>query len=132
GGNGFFASLSLEDDNGGARIGERIAAGPGTWESNYTNPFGFFFLNPFFTGQPDAGTVMNGGYTNANYVPDVVLRAGVSQGWGAVWAAVAYDEDRTKAATVLGAGAMNIFPFNLIGVSGHGAWPAGTYQGQIG
>lgn len=45
GGNGFFGTLSLEDD------------------------------------------------ANANYVPDVVLKAGVNQGWGSVWAMVGYDED---------------------------------------
>lgn len=46
GGNGFFATLSLEDD---------AATGEG-------------------------------------YMPDVVFKAGVNQGWGSVWAMVAYDE----------------------------------------
>src|SRR5690606_26758301 len=31
-----------------------------------------------------------------NYIPDVVVRAGVSQGWGAIWAAAGWDEDRTE------------------------------------
>jgi len=45
GGNGFFGTLSLEDDG------------------------------------------------NINYMPDVVAKVGLNQGWGAVWAKVAYDED---------------------------------------
>ncbi len=34
-------------------------------------------------------------HDSTNYIPDVVLRAGVNQGWGAIWAAAAWDEDRT-------------------------------------
>jgi hypothetical protein len=45
GGNGFHATLSIEDDN------------------------------------------------NGNYLPDAVVKAGVNQSWGSVWAAVGYDED---------------------------------------
>src|SRR5690606_28720407 len=91
-GNGFFATLSLADANGGARHGRFVASGP------ETTSFGGF---PFQFGTPQAGTVMNPGYINNNYVPDVVLRAGVSQGWRAVWGVVAYDEDRTTGTTSL-------------------------------
>lgn len=55
GGNGVFATLSLEDDN------------------------------------------------NGNWVPDVVGVAGMSQGWGAVWAKIAYDESASGWAGSLGA-----------------------------
>ena len=46
GGNGFFGTISLEDD----------------------------------------------GLTGQGYMPDVVVKVGVNQGWGSVWAKVAYDE----------------------------------------
>jgi hypothetical protein len=51
GGNGFFGTVSLEDDN------------------------------------------LSG---DANFMPDVVVKAGMNQGWGAVWAKVAYDEDSSN------------------------------------
>src|SRR5690606_7057833 len=53
GGNGFFATVSLEDDNG-----DGIDAGPTGWA-----------IGPY------AAT-----HDNNNYVPDVVVKAGVNQG----------------------------------------------------
>ncbi|MGB3502075.1 MAG: porin, partial [Mesorhizobium sp.] len=43
------------------------------------------------------------GYTNPNYVPDVVAKIGFGGGWGAVWAKVGYDSDRTNLATLAAA-----------------------------
>ncbi len=66
GSNGVFATLSFEDDDASS------------W--NLTD------VAPHTDVVHDA----------ANYIPDVVFRAGVNQGWGAVWGAVAWDEDRTN------------------------------------
>src|SRR5690606_24962617 len=118
GGNGFFATLSLEDDNGGRRYGRLVSSGPGQ------------YVNGSNWERPVAGVVMNGGYTNANYVPDVVIRAGVSQGWGAVWGAVAYDEDRTNDWTALLAGS-NARLFSLGGPN-PSAWANATQVGKSG
>ncbi|MEZ5810942.1 MAG: porin [Rhizobiaceae bacterium] len=60
GGNGFFGTISLEDDA-------------------LNTPPGF---NPYIPA-PAGG----------NYIPDVVVKLGVNQGWGSVWAMVGYDED---------------------------------------
>ena len=69
GGNGFFGTLSLEDDG------------------------------------------------NANFMPDIVAKVGLTQGWGAVWAKVAYDEDIAPASAAwLGARAA--------GLSGNDGWAA--------
>lgn len=69
GGNGFFGTLSLEDDG------------------------------------------------NANFMPDIVGKVGLTQGWGAVWAKVAYDEDIAPASAAwLGARAA--------GLSGVDGWAA--------
>lgn len=75
GGNGFFATVSLEDDNqqgGNSRTGSRTA-GP-----------------DFILGSPDDIVITS--VDDDNYIPDVVVKAGINQGWGAVWAAVGYDE----------------------------------------
>lgn len=66
GGNGFFATVSLEDDN---QQGD---------EDN------------FFDDDDDG--VDDFDDRDDNYIPDVVVKAGINQGWGAVWAAVGYDE----------------------------------------
>ena len=69
GGNGFFGTLSLEDDG------------------------------------------------NSNFMPDIVAKVGLTQGWGAVWAKVAYDEDIAPASAAwLGARAA--------GLSGVDGWAA--------
>ena len=69
GGNGFFGTLSLEDDG------------------------------------------------NSNFMPDIVAKVGLTQGWGAVWAKVAYDEDIAPASSAwLGARAA--------GLSGNDGWAA--------
>src|SRR5690606_25818891 len=79
GGNGFFATVSLEDDDGAEYFGANLLEDPDDAD---------------FLGNPDAY------YDSRNYVPDVVIRVGVNQGWGAVWAAAGWDEDRTNADSV--------------------------------
>ncbi|MGD9914963.1 MAG: porin [Rhizobiaceae bacterium] len=69
GGNGFFGTVSLEDDG------------------------------------------------NPNFIPDAVAVVGVSQGWGAVWAKVAYDEDLAPAAAAF------VGP-RAAGLSGVDGWAA--------
>jgi hypothetical protein len=66
GGNGFFGTISLEDD----------------------------------------------GLTGEGYMPDVVAKIGVNQGWGSVWAKVAYDESFSG----------SIAPF--FGTANSGGWAA--------
>ncbi|MGE0501391.1 MAG: porin [Rhizobiaceae bacterium] len=65
---------------------------------------------------------------NANWMPDVVGKIGVAQGWGAVWAKAAYDEDLTP-----GGGAFLGIPLpapaaflgaRLGGLSGVDGWAA--------
>ncbi len=60
GGNGFFGTISLEDD--------ALGTPPGA--------------NPYIPA-PAGG----------NYIPDIVAKIGVNQGWGSVWVKVGYDED---------------------------------------
>ena len=74
-GNGFFGTLSLEDDG------------------------------------------------NRNYMPDIVAKVGVNQGWGGVWAKVGYDEDiAPAAAAILGARFAGIT--GATGLSGVDGWAA--------
>src|SRR5690606_28915813 len=44
---------------------------------------------------PGVGTIVNGG--TGDYVPDIVGKIGVTQGWGTVWGTVAYDSDNGSA-----------------------------------
>ena len=69
GGNGFFGTLSLEDDG------------------------------------------------NSNFMPDIVAKVGLTQGWGAVWAKVAYDEDIAPASN-------GAFGERLLPLSGVDGWAA--------
>ncbi|MGB3500397.1 MAG: porin, partial [Mesorhizobium sp.] len=70
--NGFFGALSLEDDA----------------------------LSSFGSSRNAAGAVVIPGYNGADYVPDVVAKIGFGGGWGAVWAKVGFDSDRTNTYTI--------------------------------
>jgi hypothetical protein len=75
GGNGFFGTLSLEDDG------------------------------------------------NPNFMPDIVAKVGVSQGWGAVWAKVAYDEDIAPV-DINGVALQSFMGARAAGLSGNDGWAA--------
>ena len=56
---------------------------------------------------------------NANWVPDVVGVIGMNQGWGGVWAKIAYDEDIHSNGAILPTGVMNLSPWSgLAGMTG--------------
>ncbi|MGE0501392.1 MAG: porin [Rhizobiaceae bacterium] len=62
---------------------------------------------------------------NANWMPDVVGKIGVAQGWGAVWAKAAYDEDLTPGSPIAGLVAPATFlGARLGGLSGVDGWAA--------
>jgi len=71
----------------------------------------------FKAGNGFFGTVSVEDDGNTNYMPDIVAKVGVNQGWGGVWAKVGYDEDVAPAtAALIGARAAG-----LSGVDGWGA-----------
>ena len=106
-----------------------------TWAADYTNPGATNFGSHSWSGlaygyqqRHRIGYTFNGGNGlfatlsleddgNTNYVPDFVFKAGVNQGWGALWAKVAYDEDLAPAAAAL-VGA------RAAGLSGVDGWAA--------
>ncbi len=114
GSNGFFATLSLEDDGINEFAGANAAA-----------------ANPFTAPVAQVGYL---GYSDRNYIPDVVLKAGVNQAWGAAWVTFGYDEDRTNLTTVVGANRLYTIADAIAGnprinaVQGAG-W---TYGNQLG
>src|SRR5690606_24492913 len=59
-------------------------------------------------------------HTEQDYIPDVVVRAGVNQGWGALWAALGWDEDRTADYSALVDDALGAPPLTQVGKSGFG------------
>ena len=75
GGNGFFGTLSIEDDG------------------------------------------------NSNFVPDFVAKVGMTQGWGAVWAKVAYDEDLAPL-DINGVALQSFMGARAAGLSGVDGWAA--------
>ena len=75
GGNGFFGTLSIEDDG------------------------------------------------NSNFVPDFVAKVGLTQGWGAVWAKVAYDEDLAPL-DINGVALQSFMGARAAGLSGVDGWAA--------
>jgi len=115
---------------GGLRIGYTESAWAQTQDGGATNwgshgddglTYGYQQRNliayTFKAGNGFFGTVSVEDDGNTNYMPDVVAKVGVNQGWGGVWAKVGYDEDVAPAtAALIGARAAG-----LSGVDGWGA-----------
>ena len=115
---------------GGLRIGYTESAWAQTQDGGATNwgshgddglSYGYQQRNliayTFKAGNGFFGTVSLEDDGNTNYMPDVVAKVGVNQGWGGVWAKVGYDEDVAPAtAAILGA--------RTAGLSGVDGWGA--------
>jgi hypothetical protein len=90
GSNGFFATVSLEDNRANIAGAVPAAFGGGTYENN-------------------------------GYVPDVVGKVGITQGWGSVWGQVGYDYDRTGGFTGNAVATSNSFIAGQVDDSGYTA-----------
>jgi hypothetical protein len=62
---------------------------------------------------------------NANWMPDVVGVIGMNQGWGGVWAKIAYDEDIHSNGAILPTNIMPLNPWSgIAGMTGNDGWAA--------
>ncbi len=91
---------------GGLRMGytesawnDTMNGGPSSWGSHTWGGLYYAYQQrhvvqySFSGGNGVFGTLSLEDDGNANYMPDIVGVVGMSQGWGGVWAKVAYDED---------------------------------------